>query len=172
MKRSLNMFIWWLIFQDSIPEVHRSWATPILAYLHAPKNCMLNCMRLQFGLLSQTIACICNFYTHATFSWWVSLNSCGPQECCRGSWTVKHKYLRTILSNTDISNFPFVFFRVFFVFIKMDCPPSNLIGIHFWKTFWLYMTKTHPYITWEAVFEQHLNFWNTLSTTHHLIKLP
>ena len=78
MRFSLNMFIWWLIYHNSIPEVLTTWTTPILAYLHAPKNCMSSCIRLQ------EIACICNFYTHATCWWWVSLNLCGPQECCQG----------------------------------------------------------------------------------------
>ena len=67
-----------------------------------------------------------------------------------------------VSSNTDINNFSFVFSLTFFVFIKMGCPLSILIGIDFWKTFWLYMTKTHPFKTWEAVFEQLLIFWNTL----------
>ena len=110
------MAIWWLI---SHLEVHTSWTKPILAYLHAPKNCMSSCIHHQFGLLSQKIACICNFYTHATCWWWVSLNFCGPQECCRGDENI-----------------------FIFVCIKMGCPPSNLIGIQK-NRIWTTVTAHH-----------------------------
>ena len=107
------MSIWRLISHNSIFEVHTSWTTPILAYLHAPKNCMSSCIRLQ------EIACICNFYTHATCWWWVSLNLCGPQECCQGDENI-----------------------FIFVCIKMGCPPSNLIGIQK-NRIWTTVTAHH-----------------------------
>ena len=71
---------------DSIPEVHRSSATPIINKLHGYKNCI--CMQF-FGLIGQiggVCNLTCNFWVHASMPIWVSFNSYELQD---GRWATK-----------------------------------------------------------------------------------